>query len=91
MTDNNHRDKPIPWVQWDALATIKRREDDLRMLDKFALQAMSMLAVPKEYMGGRETNEAYKNFTSRAYRIADAMMAEDDRRWEEKWKDVTFI
>jgi hypothetical protein len=50
------------------------------MLDRFALAAVSIMPPPAEFMGERETKMSYEKFATRAYKIAEAMMEERDKR-----------
>ncbi len=48
------------------------------LLDVFAMQAMSSLDAPEEYLGTKETDDSYFQYARMAYKIAAAMMKERD-------------
>ena len=45
-----------------------------KLRDRYALQAMTILEPPKEFMGKKETKLSYETFAKRAFAIADAMI-----------------
>jgi hypothetical protein len=49
--------------------------DGMTLRDYFAGQAMTKKAWPTEFVGKKETAEAYSEYARRAYKIADAMLS----------------
>jgi hypothetical protein len=59
---------------FDAFTELELENKRRELRDKFALQAMTILPCPSDYIGKDETDESYAAFAEKAYRIANAMM-----------------
>lgn len=54
----------------------KRQEmaSDATLRDYFAAKAIGVMELPTDYVGIKETDESYKRWAQKAYRMADAML-----------------
>ncbi|HIC9159772.1 TPA: hypothetical protein ACW5C9_000110 [Salmonella enterica subsp. enterica serovar Nagoya] len=46
----------------------------MTLRDYFAAKAIGQLPPPADYVGSKETEESYKKWANKAYKMADAML-----------------
>lgn len=46
----------------------------MTLRDYFAAKAVGAIELPTDYVGTKETEESYKRWAQKAYRMADAML-----------------
>ncbi|UNM04983.1 hypothetical protein H4O05_09845 [Citrobacter freundii] len=46
----------------------------MSLLDYFAASAICQLPPPNDYVGNKETEESYRKWANKAYKMADAML-----------------
>ncbi|WP_227171073.1 hypothetical protein [Enterobacter hormaechei] len=46
----------------------------MTLRDYFAAKAIGVMELPTDYVGIKETEESYKRWAQKAYRMADAML-----------------
>lgn len=46
----------------------------MTLRDYFAAKAIGVIELPTDYVGTKETEESYKRWAQKAYRMADAML-----------------
>lgn len=46
----------------------------MTLRDYFAAKAIGKLPPPADYVGSKETEDSYKNWAKKAYKMADAML-----------------
>ncbi|WP_259565584.1 hypothetical protein [Enterobacter sichuanensis] len=52
----------------------KLGQEGMSLRDYFAAKAIGVIAFPADYVGTKETEESYKQWAQKAYRMADAML-----------------
>lgn len=60
------------WAAAESLHEISVKTPTLR--DYFAAKAIEVMELPTDYVGIKETEESYKRWAQKAYRMADAML-----------------
>lgn len=49
-------------------------EAGMTLRDYFAAKAIGVIELPTDYVGTKESEESYKRWAQKAYRMADAML-----------------
>ncbi|HHU0640959.1 TPA: hypothetical protein ACT91U_001770 [Enterobacter hormaechei subsp. steigerwaltii] len=63
---------PIPATEYHGM------DSGMTLRDYFAAKAIGVIELPTDYVGTKETEESYKKWAQKAYRMADAMLKARD-------------
>lgn len=59
---------PVPATEYHGM------DSGMTLRDYFAAKAIGVIELPTDYVGTKETEESYKRWAQKAYRMADAML-----------------
>jgi hypothetical protein len=77
--DNGGYAFPIPNADFqtfkpNTVEEYKRVQSGMTLRDYFAAKAIGVIELPTDYVGTKESEESYKRWAQKAYRMADAML-----------------
>lgn len=73
----NNDAQAFPRQQWEYDGhnnVLQYQEEGMTLRDYFAAKAIGVIELPTDYVGTKETEESYKRWAQKAYRMADAML-----------------
>lgn len=73
----NNDAQAFPRQQWEYDGNnnvLQYQEEWMTLRDYFAAKAIGVIELPTDYVGTKETEESYKRWAQKAYRMADAML-----------------
>lgn len=79
MSNLDNGGQAFPRQQWEYDGhnnVLQYQENGMTLRDYFAAKAIGVIELPTDYVGTKETEESYKRWAQKAYRMADAMLKE---------------
>lgn len=68
MKDTSGPAFPVPDSEYQI------QDTGMTLRDYFAAKAIGVIELPTDYVGTKESDESYKRWAQKAYRMADAML-----------------